>query len=78
MISNSSLRKGVLAAIGNTPLIHIPSISNNCQIYGKCEWMNVGGSIKDRAALFLVQQAELAGKIKPGGTIVEGTAVCVY
>ena len=63
-------------AIGNTPLIHLPSLSKQtgCTILGKAEFQNPGGSIKDRAALYVVKHAEEAGQLKPGGTVVEGTA----
>lgn len=67
---------GFVGAVGNTPLIRINSLSNEtgCEILGKAEFMNPGGSVKDRAALGLVEWAEKLGKVKPGGTIVEGTA----
>jgi hypothetical protein len=63
----------VLSAIGNTPLVEIRSLSQatGCRIVAKAEWMNPGGSIKDRPALYLVEAAEQAGQLKPGGTIVE-------
>ncbi|MFS0737333.1 cysteine synthase A [Sphingomonas sp. 1P06PA] len=65
-----------LALIGNTPLVRLngPSEATGCEILGKCEFMNPGGSVKDRAALFIVEDAEARGLIAPGGTIVEGTA----
>ena len=65
-----------LALIGNTPLVRLkgPSEASGCEIYGKCEFANPGASVKDRAALFIVQDAEERGLIQPGGTIVEGTA----
>lgn len=65
-----------LGLIGNTPLVRLkgPSEETGCEIYGKCEFANPGGSIKDRAALFIVRDAEERGLIQPGGTIVEGTA----
>lgn len=68
--------EGFCGAIGNTPLIRLPQISNsiNRNIYAKAEYMNPGGSIKDRAALYVVQQAEKAGTLLPGGTVIEGTA----
>ncbi|GAA5915123.1 hypothetical protein JCM8208_002634 [Rhodotorula glutinis] len=67
---------GFVGAIGNTPLIRINSLSDEtgCEILGKAEFMNPGGSVKDRAALGLVLWAEKTGRIQPGGTIVEGTA----
>lgn len=65
-----------LSLIGNTPLVRLagPSAESGCEIYGKCEFANPGASVKDRAALFIVQDAEEKGLLKPGGTIVEGTA----
>ena len=62
--------------IGNTPLIKLKKISEQtgCNIYGKCEFLNPGGSIKDRAALQIIKDALKSNKIKSGGTIVEGTA----
>ncbi|TWC05752.1 cysteine synthase A [Bradyrhizobium macuxiense] len=71
-----NVRSGVLDAIGNTPLIKLrgPSDATGCDIYGKAEFLNPGGSIKDRAALAIINDAEQRGLLKPGGTIVEGTA----
>lgn len=65
-----------LALIGNTPLVRLkgPSEATGCDIYGKCEFANPGASVKDRAALYIVNDAEERGAIAPGGTIVEGTA----
>jgi cysteine synthase A len=65
-----------LALIGNTPLVRLkgPSEASGCDIFGKCEFANPGASVKDRAALFIVEDAEARGAIQPGGTIVEGTA----
>ena len=65
-----------LDLIGNTPLVLLkgPSAESGCEIYGKCEFANPGASVKDRAALFIVRDAEEQGILKPGGTIVEGTA----
>jgi cysteine synthase A len=62
--------------IGNTPLIRLNHVSDatGCEILGKAEFMNPGGSIKDRAALGIVRDAEARGELKPGGIIVEGTA----
>ncbi len=64
------------AAIGNTPLIRLngPSEATGCEILGKAEFMNPGQSVKDRAALFIIRDAVARGELKPGGTIVEGTA----
>jgi cysteine synthase A len=66
----------VCDAIGNTPLIRLQHASEltGCHIYGKAEWMNPGASVKDRAALGMVRDAEARGLLEPGGTIVEGTA----
>jgi cysteine synthase len=65
-----------LDLIGNTPLVRLngPSAAAGCDIYGKCEFANPGASVKDRAALYIVRDAEQNGSLKPGGTIVEGTA----
>jgi cysteine synthase len=70
------LRKNVIDAIGHTPLIRLQHASKatGCEIYGKAEFLNPGGSIKDRAALAIVRDAEARGVLKPGGIIVEGTA----
>lgn len=67
---------GFCGAVGNTPLVKLRKLSEEtgCEIYGKAEWMNPGGSVKDRAALFVVEDAEKRGLLKPGGTVVEGTA----
>ncbi|WP_374541273.1 cysteine synthase A [Sphingorhabdus sp.] len=65
-----------LDLIGNTPLVLLkkPSEATGCEIYGKCEFANPGASVKDRAALYIVRDAEAQGILQPGGTIVEGTA----
>ncbi|WP_066555800.1 cysteine synthase A [Croceicoccus bisphenolivorans] len=65
-----------LSLIGNTPLVRLagPSAAAGCDIFGKCEFANPGASVKDRAALWIVRDAEKRGVLKPGGTIVEGTA----
>ncbi len=65
-----------LKLIGNTPLVRLagPSDATGCEILAKCEYANPGGSVKDRAALYIVEDAEARGAIQPGGTIVEGTA----
>jgi len=70
------IRQNVIEAIGNTPLIKLKKASavTGCTILGKAEFMNPGQSVKDRAALFIIRAAEKAGTLKPGGTIVEGTA----
>src|SRR5205807_6229910 len=69
-------RKDSVASIGNTPLIRLkgPSELTGCEILGKAEFMNPGGSVKGRAALFIIKDAEERGLLKPGGIIVEGTA----
>ncbi len=66
----------VLDLIGNTPLLRLRRASEEtgCEILGKCEFLNPGQSIKDRAALGIIRDAEQSGALKPGGTIVEGTA----
>ena len=65
-----------LALIGNTPLVRLrgPSEESGCDIFGKCEFANPGASVKDRAALAIVEDAEARGQLAPGGTIVDGTA----
>jgi cysteine synthase len=70
------VRNGFIDTIGNTPLIRLARASDatGCEILGKAEFMNPGGSVKDRAALAIVKDAEEKGLIKPGGVIVEGTA----
>jgi cysteine synthase A len=67
---------GLAQAIGNTPLIRLrrASEATGCRILGKAEFMNPGGSVKDRAALAIIRDAEARGTLKPGGTVVEGTA----
>ena len=71
-----SIVNGLTSSIGNTPMIRINSLSEEtgCEILGKAEFMNPGGSVKDRAALWMIQEAEKSGALKPGGTVVEGTA----
>ena len=63
-------------AIGHTPLLRLEAASaaTGCEILGKCEFLNPGQSVKDRAALFIIKDAIASGALKPGGTIVEGTA----
>ena len=69
-------KAGLIAAIGNTPLIRLETLSEEtgCNILGKAEFMNPGGSVKDRAAWWMVREAEKSGALQPGGTVVEGTA----
>ncbi|MGO4570498.1 cysteine synthase A [Microvirga sp. 2TAF3] len=70
------IHNGIVEAIGNTPLIKLRQASEltGCTILGKAEFMNPGQSVKDRAALFIIQDAEKRGLLRPGGVIVEGTA----
>ena len=71
-----SFANGVAAAVGHTPLIKLKRASEvtGCTILGKAEFMNPGQSVKDRAALFIIQDAVKRGTLRPGGTVVEGTA----
>ncbi|WP_413987939.1 cysteine synthase A [Labrys okinawensis] len=71
-----AFRTGLVDAIGNTPLIRLNRASEltGCTILGKAEFMNPGQSVKDRAALFIIKDAVARGELRPGGTIVEGTA----
>ena len=66
----------LIDCIGNTPLIRLNRLSDEtgCEILGKAEFMNPGGSVKDRAALGMVRAARRSGELQPGGVIVEGTA----
>jgi cysteine synthase len=70
------IKQSFVDAIGNTPLIRLNSFSQEtgCNILGKAEFLNPGGSVKDRAALYIIKDAEERGLLKPGGTVVEGTA----
>jgi cysteine synthase len=70
------IKDGFVGTIGNTPLIRLNSLSEEtgCEILGKAEFLNPGGSVKDRAALYIIKDAEEQGLLKPGGTVVEGTA----
>ncbi|MEX2647723.1 MAG: cysteine synthase A [Alphaproteobacteria bacterium] len=70
------VRDDLCALIGETPLVRLRGLSERtgCAILGKCEFMNPGQSVKDRAALFIVRDAEESGRLRPGGVIVEGTA----
>jgi cysteine synthase A len=76
METGNMIANGLLGAIGNTPLIKLQraSAATGCNILGKAEFMNPGGSVKDRAGLAIIEAAERDGTLKPGGTIVEGTA----
>ena len=73
---STDIRDGFLGSIGNTPLIRLRRASEEtgCEILGKAEFLNPGGSVKDRAALAMVRDAEAKGLLQPGGVIVEGTA----
>ncbi|NQW11255.1 MAG: pyridoxal-phosphate dependent enzyme, partial [Alphaproteobacteria bacterium] len=70
------VRDGFVGAVGNTPLIKLAAASERtgCTILGKAEFLNPGGSVKDRAALAIITDAERKGLLKPGGVVVEGTA----
>ena len=70
------VRDGFVGTVGNTPLIKLRKASEEtgCEILGKAEFLNPGGSVKDRAALFIILDAEERGALKPGGVVVEGTA----
>jgi len=71
-----AVRDGFCEAVGNTPLIKLRKASEitGCEIYGKAEFLNPGGSVKDRAALYMILDAERDGRLQPGGVVVEGTA----
>src|ERR1039458_3611966 len=71
-----NVKDGFTDAVGNTPLIRLRRLSEEtgCEILGKAEFMNPGGSVKDRAALSMIEDAEGKGLLKPGDTIVEGSA----
>jgi cysteine synthase len=70
------ITQGFVGTIGNTPLIRLQSVSEEtgCEILGKAEFLNPGGSVKDRAALYIIKDAEKKGLLRTGGTVVEGTA----
>ena len=72
----AGITSGFVGAVGNTPLIRLNALSEQtgCEILGKAEFMNPGGSVKDRAALGILLEAEEQGLLQPGGTVVEGTA----
>lgn len=76
MSTASTIAAGFADAIGRTPLIRLGTLSaeTGCEILGKAEFMNPGGSVKDRAALAIIEDAERSGRLKPGGIVVEGTA----
>src|SRR5437773_3256309 len=70
------IRSGFAGSVGDTPLIRLARLSDEtgCEILGKAEFLNPGGSVKDRAALYIIRDAEKRGTLQPGGTVVEGTA----
>ena len=70
------INKDLADSIGNTPLIRLKKASEltGCEILGKAEFLNPGQSVKDRAALYIIKDAVARGELRPGGTIVEGTA----
>ncbi|SRR5579885_3303575 len=70
------LLNNILEAVGNTPVVRLNRIGKDlpCELYGKCEFLNPGGSVKDRIAVEMVEQAEKEGKIKPGDTLIEATS----
>ena len=75
-MTQSAIVPTTLDLIGNTPLVRLagPSEAAGCDIFGKCEYANPGSSVKDRAALYMIRDAEARGELKPGGTVIEGTA----
>ncbi|WP_168602250.1 cysteine synthase A [Novosphingobium sp. SG707] len=75
-MTKAPVYQNTLDLIGNTPMVLLkgPSEAAGCEIWGKCEFANPGQSVKDRAALWIIRDAERSGALKPGGTIVEGTA----
>ena len=76
MSTDSLIRHGIVGMVGQTPMVRLNSMSKEtgCEILAKAEFCNGGGSVKDRAALFLIKDAEEKGQLQPGGTVVEGTA----
>lgn len=70
------LLNNILAAVGKTPIVRFNRIATDlaCEMYGKCEFFNPGGSVKDRIAVEMIESAERAGKIKPGDTLIEATS----
>ncbi len=75
-VGANDVRDGFAGTIGNTPLIRLNKASREtgCEILGKAEFLNPGGSVKDRAALYIIKDAEERGALRPGGVVVEGTA----
>ena len=76
LYSQEAIRNGIVGMVGRTPLVRLNKVSQEtgCDILAKAEFCNGGGSVKDRAAYFLIKDAEEKGQLKPGGTVVEGTA----
>jgi cysteine synthase A len=74
--SGMDIRTGFAGTVGNTPLIRLEGLSREtgCEILGKAEFLNPGGSVKDRAALWMIREHEQTGALRPGGIVVEGTA----
>lgn len=70
------LFNNILESVGKTPLVHFNRVAQNlsCDVYGKCEYFNPGGSLKDRIAIHMIEEAEKAGRIKPGDTLIEATS----
>ncbi|HEX4641855.1 MAG TPA: pyridoxal-phosphate dependent enzyme, partial [Candidatus Acidoferrales bacterium] len=72
-----TIGRNVLDCIGNTPLLRLERLGPkfpNVEFYGKAEWFNPGGSVKDRPALEMIREAERSGKLKPGQTILDATS----
>src|ERR1700722_12249678 len=67
------MHSNLLAAIGNTPLVQV-TFDSPARVYAKLEYLNPGGSVKDRSALFMIEQAEKSGILKPGGTIIDASS----
>ncbi len=70
------LLDNILNAVGKTPLVHLKQVAHDlaCDVYGKCEFLNPGGSVKDRIAVHMIEEAEKSGRIKPGDTLIEATS----
>ncbi|MCX5783142.1 MAG: pyridoxal-phosphate dependent enzyme, partial [Elusimicrobia bacterium] len=67
------MRENIIETIGNTPLVRV-NFGGEGKIYAKLEYMNPGGSLKDRSALYMISQAEKDGRLKPGGTVIEASS----
>src|SRR6476659_4043705 len=70
------LLDNILQATGNTPIVRLSRLGQGlaCELYGKCEFLNPGGSVKDRIAIKMIEEAEKKGQIKPGDTLIEATS----